>query len=67
MHKSATGILDPKWKLRGHIIVLVLAVLVIVLTGVYIGVSPFITRPDIMAIPFVSVPKLLRPSTTSQE
>ncbi|KAK4149940.1 sterol uptake control protein 2 [Chaetomidium leptoderma] len=52
MHKSTAGILDPKWKLRGHIIVLALAVLVIVLTGVYIGVSPFITRPDIMAIPF---------------
>ncbi|KAL2166317.1 hypothetical protein VTG60DRAFT_2949 [Thermothelomyces hinnuleus] len=52
MGKLATGLLDPKWKLRDHILVLALAVLVIVLTGVYIGTSPFFTRPDIMAISF---------------
>lgn len=54
MHKRATDLLDPKWKLREHIIALALAILVIVLTGVYIGVSPFVRRADIMAIPFVS-------------
>lgn len=54
MHKRVTALLDPKWKLREHIIVLSLAILVIILTGVYIGVSPFVRRADIMAIPFVS-------------
>ncbi|KAK3291516.1 uncharacterized protein B0H64DRAFT_427091 [Chaetomium fimeti] len=52
MQQSDTGLLDPRWKLRGHIIVLFLAVLVIVLTGVYMSISAFFTRPDIMAIPF---------------
>lgn len=48
--------MDPKWKLRWHIVLFLLAVLVIILTGVYINMVPFITRPDIMAIPFVGVP-----------
>ncbi|KAK4033343.1 hypothetical protein C8A01DRAFT_19701 [Parachaetomium inaequale] len=51
-YKSGTGIWDPKWKHRWHITLLVLAVLVIILTGVYIGLAPFISRPDIMGIPF---------------
>ncbi|KAH6842291.1 hypothetical protein B0I37DRAFT_392918 [Chaetomium sp. MPI-CAGE-AT-0009] len=52
MHNSETGLLAPKWKLRWHIIVAVLAVLVIVLTGIYMNISAFFTRQDIMAIPF---------------
>lgn len=55
MHKSDTGLLDPKWKFRWHIVVLILAIAVIVLTGIYLNISAFFTRPDIMAIPFVSV------------
>lgn len=54
MHKSDTGLLDPKWKFRWHIVVLILAIAVIVLTGIYLNISAFFTRPDIMAIPFVS-------------
>lgn len=55
-----SSIFDPTWKLREHIAVLLLAVLVIVLTGVYIGMVPFITRSEIMAIPFVSKTYLAR-------
>ena len=53
MHKSDAGLLDPKWKFRWHIVVLILAIAVIVLTGIYMNISAFFTRPDIMAIPFV--------------
>ncbi|GAB1310099.1 Sterol uptake control protein 2 [Madurella fahalii] len=50
MYQSTT--FNPKWKLWEHIIVFSLAILVIVLTGVYINMVPFITRSEIMAIPF---------------
>jgi hypothetical protein len=49
-----SGILDPKWKFRDHIIQLILVTLVIILCGVYLsmpGVIP--VRSEIMAIPFV--------------
>ncbi|KAL2259887.1 hypothetical protein VTK26DRAFT_6271 [Humicola hyalothermophila] len=41
---------DPKWKLREHLAVLFLVIVVLILTGVYINVAPFVTRPDIMGI-----------------
>ncbi|CAG9972562.1 unnamed protein product [Clonostachys byssicola] len=48
-----SGLLDPKWKFREHIIQLILVTLVIILCGVYLsmpGVIP--VRSEIMAIPF---------------
>jgi uncharacterized membrane protein YccF (DUF307 family) len=60
-YKSGTGLWDPKWKHRWHIALLVLAVLVIILTGVYIGLAAIISRPDIMGIPFVSALTRLSP------
>lgn len=59
-----SSIFDPIWKLREHVAVLLLAVLVIALTGVYIGMAPFVTRSEIMAIPFVSITYLARSSKT---
>lgn len=58
MYESTT--FAPKWKLREHVIVFFLALLVIILTGVYINMIPFITRSEIMAIPFVSAFALTR-------
>jgi hypothetical protein len=54
MSKSA-AFLDLKWKLRGHIAMLVLVLLLLILTGVYMNLAPFVTRPDIMGIVYVSV------------
>ncbi|KAK4143080.1 sterol uptake control protein 2 [Dichotomopilus funicola] len=41
---------NPKWKLREHILLLFLVVLLLVLTGTYLNLAPFITPPDIMGI-----------------
>ncbi|KAK3305593.1 uncharacterized protein B0T15DRAFT_567482 [Chaetomium strumarium] len=49
MSKSGT-FFDLKWKLRGHIVMLFLVLLLLVLTGVYMNLAPFVTRPDIMGI-----------------
>jgi hypothetical protein len=53
MYKSST-FFDPKWKLREHIAVFVLALLVLILTGVYINLAPRFGRADIMGIVYVS-------------
>lgn len=62
-----SSIFDPKWKLRGHIIVFLLAILVIILTGVYINLAAFITRAEIMAIPFVSTATGTHPHTAERD
>ncbi|KAH6615684.1 hypothetical protein B0J18DRAFT_373009 [Chaetomium sp. MPI-SDFR-AT-0129] len=49
MDKLSTFV-NPKWKLREHILLLFLVVLLLVLTGIYLNLAPFITRPDIMGI-----------------
>jgi hypothetical protein len=64
MHKSSTWF-DPKWKLREHIVVFVLALLILILTGVYINLAPRWGRADIMGIVYVSA--LCSSSVTSAE
>lgn len=53
MYKSST-LFNLKWKLREHLVVLFLVILLLILTGVYLSLAPFITRPDIMGIVYVS-------------
>ncbi|KAK4118846.1 hypothetical protein N657DRAFT_582838 [Parathielavia appendiculata] len=50
MYHKLSGMFDLKWKLRDHISVLVLVIVLLILTGVYMNLAPFVTRPDIMGI-----------------
>ncbi|KAM0323191.1 hypothetical protein ACHAQA_009041 [Verticillium albo-atrum] len=49
---NITPFLETHLKLRLHIIEIVLIVIALILTGVYISMIPFITRSEIMIIPF---------------
>jgi hypothetical protein len=61
--------LEPVWKFRSHCIEIVLITIAIILTGVCIGLAPFVGRGDIMVIAIVSLvhlPQKKHPLMTSK-
>lgn len=51
---NVAAFFEPHLKLRLHIAETVLIIIALILTGIYISMISFITRSDIMIIPFVS-------------
>ncbi|PNH40381.1 hypothetical protein VD0004_g6590 [Verticillium dahliae] len=51
---NVAAFFEPHLKLRLHIAETVLIIIALILTGIYISMISFVTRSDIMIIPFVS-------------